>query len=473
MVVLVVASSLVVTAPPADAASPIDTMLCSSTTSRMSVDSNFPLAICFSGTRLIIKNTTDLMIQVNSGGISGTWVRKADTTNSVALAAAALDTNSFRLPPGFQVAVPIGSQASIFRLSLAPDENRLFWMDLVSSVIPGSAYGDYTAISAFSDSMDSIHSSHQECAARASNFLATAVCNAEAAADVVSAVEALGAALVLANFTKSNLLSTADKKFAGLVSLAISLAESDESLFAGNVQLSHFIGAPKVIRFSAISPTTNPAPTAAPPCTPASLGPVLNTGSDLPITVQWYACQGGYAIAAGNTTAGASPAEFGVGLLIAREGIWTLLQAPDDGTCLGAQVSCDGGPPDTAISPTVLQALAATAGLELGPAPNYGISPPSTTPSGPGFDAAKQEWIGSPSVAASADQNVPILQAIADLQSGLTTDHNTSGYSTAIAELQNLTTLPDAMDTPAQDAEGSADDTALDTFFDTPNLYTN
>jgi hypothetical protein len=256
MVVLVVGSTLMVAAPLADAASPIDTTLCSSTTSRMTVASNFPLAICFSGSTLVIKNTTDLMIQVNSEETSDTWLRKADTTNAVALAAAALDTTPYRLPPGFQVTAPIGSQASVFNLSLAPDENRLFWMDLVSSVIPGSAYGDYTAFSTFSDSMDSIHSSHQACVTHASNFLVTAACDAETAADVVSAIEALGTALLLANFTKGNLLSTADKKFAGLVSLAITLAETDESLFAGNIQLSDFINAPKIINISVASPTS-------------------------------------------------------------------------------------------------------------------------------------------------------------------------------------------------------------------------
>jgi hypothetical protein len=77
----------------------------------------------------------------------------------------------------------------------------------------------------------------------------------------------------------------------------------------------------------------------------------------------------------------------------------------------------------------------------------------------------------SPSVSGSYDQNVPLLQAITDLQNGLSTDRNTSGYAAAISELQSLTQLPDAMLTPAQDAEETMDQTALDTFFNTPNLY--
>ena|ERR1700728_3794345 len=98
-------------------------------------------------------------------------------------------------------------------------------------------------------------------------------------------------------------------------------------------------------------------------------------------------------------------------------------------------------------------------------------SPPPTGPSGPGYQAAMQEWLTSPAVSGSYQQGVPLLKAITDLQNGLSTDKNTSGYAAAIAELQRLTQLPDAMLTPAQDAQATTDEIALDTFFNTPNLY--
>jgi hypothetical protein len=95
----------------------------------------------------------------------------------------------------------------------------------------------------------------------------------------------------------------------------------------------------------------------------------------------------------------------------------------------------------------------------------------SAAPSGPGYEAAKRQWINSGTVGGSADQAIPFLQAIKDLTRGLHTDRNTSGYSAAISVLRKMTQIPDAMVTPAENAEAERYITTLDTFFRTPNLF--
>ncbi|HEY1831887.1 MAG TPA: hypothetical protein VGG38_16765 [Acidimicrobiales bacterium] len=218
----------------------------------MTVSAAFPLKICFNGNNLTIKNTMDLMIEVDAQGSGGTWDRQADTSNDVSLAAAKIDPAANRLPPNYQVTAPIGDGPAVFTVDIAPDENTLFWMDLVSSVLPGAAYGDYNAFSAFGDSMDSISSSYVGCI-RGANFLEKAACTAEATAHVGLTFGTLSASLVLANATNKHLVSAGDKKFAGLIAEAISLVETDVSLFAGNQEYSDFLYAPTVIKFSAVA----------------------------------------------------------------------------------------------------------------------------------------------------------------------------------------------------------------------------
>jgi hypothetical protein len=254
---LLVATATLSAALSVGAASPVDSSLCHSTTSRLSIADSFPLSVCFDGSNLVVKNTTVLMVQVDPLGPTGptappgTWTRSAETTNAVSLTAAALDATPSNLPPGFQVTIPISSQAETFKLYLAPDENRLFWMQFVSGLIPSNAYADYSAFSAFADSMDALDSSHQQCIKSATNFLEDAVCDLETVASAQLALQTLGNDLVLGSFTKSDLLTTADKKFAGLLSLALNLVESDVSLFENNQQFADFLNAPKRILFSA------------------------------------------------------------------------------------------------------------------------------------------------------------------------------------------------------------------------------
>ena len=73
---------------------------------------------------------------------------------------------------------------------------------------------------------------------------------------------------------------------------------------------------------------------------------------------------------------------------------------------------------------------------------------------------------------AAANQGTAWQQAASDLVSGETTDGgDTSGYAAAAAELNDLASLPDTSETPAQMAQFQSDVQALDTFFATPGLY--
>jgi hypothetical protein len=105
------------------------------------------------------------------------------------------------------------------------------------------------------------------------------------------------------------------------------------------------------------------------------------------------------------------------------------------------------------------------------PTPTTVAHPALATPSGPGFDAALRAWRMAPRVNGSAEENVPLLQAVTDLTNGLQTDRGTSGYQSAIAYLKDMTGLPVSDPTAAQEADFKLDITVLDSFFATPGLW--
>lgn len=86
-------------------------------------------------------------------------------------------------------------------------------------------------------------------------------------------------------------------------------------------------------------------------------------------------------------------------------------------------------------------------------------------PGYPGYAPAQLAWIRG-SHAISANQGLYWQAAINALQAGSAT-----GWAVQIAELHQLITLPDAMQTPTQHAEWLADVHSLDRFFVTPGLY--
>jgi hypothetical protein len=89
----------------------------------------------------------------------------------------------------------------------------------------------------------------------------------------------------------------------------------------------------------------------------------------------------------------------------------------------------------------------------------------------PGYNKALVQWKDG-ATAISAQQGVYWLAAASDLQAGKATDsRDTSTYQAAIDELKELTSLPDAQQTAAQNTAYHKDINALNNFFGTPGLY--
>ena len=118
-------------------------------------------------------------------------------------------------------------------------------------------------------------------------------------------------------------------------------------------------------------------------------------------------------------------------------------------------------------------------GLGASPAPippaRTTVAPPAPVTTAPtlsdaNYLEAKEQWkLGATAI--SAEEGNFWTSAATDLQAGLTTDNPTTGYTTAIAQLQDLVHLPDAQQTAEQNAAYHADIDALNTFFHTPELY--
>lgn len=85
--------------------------------------------------------------------------------------------------------------------------------------------------------------------------------------------------------------------------------------------------------------------------------------------------------------------------------------------------------------------------------------------------AAKNEWIEGAS-AISADQNSYFDQAATDLANAApSAGAQSASYMMAVQELQQLESVPETSDTPAQIAESHRDTSSLNAFFGTPGLY--
>jgi hypothetical protein len=97
----------------------------------------------------------------------------------------------------------------------------------------------------------------------------------------------------------------------------------------------------------------------------------------------------------------------------------------------------------------------------------------SAPPSGAGFEAAKAQWASEGLVASSALQNTSLQIAVADLEQGQAADPgNRSGYTRAIAAIEDFERLPITSVTPSQDAEATADVNEVNTFFGLPTTGT-
>jgi hypothetical protein len=152
------------------------------------------------------------------------------------------------------------------------------------------------------------------------------------------------------------------------------------------------------------------------------------------------------------------------------------------GACSRAAATSHGAVSGTATvvplgpSPSPAASTATTANPEL-PVPQQSAtthpSPAATTKqvSNPGYSTALAQWKKG-ATAISAQQGAYWLAAAGLLQAAEITDSgNTSGYQVAASELRDLAALPDAQQTPAQNAEYHHDIDALNSFFNTPGLY--
>jgi hypothetical protein len=120
------------------------------------------------------------------------------------------------------------------------------------------------------------------------------------------------------------------------------------------------------------------------------------------------------------------------------------------------------GPTVTVVQTTAAPAVTVTATAT--------VTKSAKAPSTAGYDAALAEWKKG-AIAISADQGKNWSAAITDLTNGQNTDSDTTGYPTAITDLKQLISLPDAQQSPTENAAYHADINALNAFFDTAGLY--
>ena len=85
------------------------------------------------------------------------------------------------------------------------------------------------------------------------------------------------------------------------------------------------------------------------------------------------------------------------------------------------------------------------------------------------YQAAKRQWLGSGLAEGGAWQNLALPVAVRDLRIAESTGSGEKArYSAAIAELQVIDHMPDAMISPRENAEWRAAQSALDHFFKVP-----
>ena len=146
------------------------------------------------------------------------------------------------------------------------------------------------------------------------------------------------------------------------------------------------------------------------------------------------------------------------------------------GTLLGAMVmalaGC-GGPSTSRAG--AASTTSTTVGSSATTSSTVGATTATTSapPSGAGYEAAKAQWASEGLVASSALQNTSLQIAVADLEQGQAADPgNRSGYTPAIAAIEDFERLPITSVTPSQDAEATADVNEVNAFFGLPTTGT-
>ncbi len=151
--------------------------------------------------------------------------------------------------------------------------------------------------------------------------------------------------------------------------------------------------------------------------------------------------------------------------------VFALAACGSSGTATAASTPTTAASASPSAAPSVIAAPTVSATPAPTSTPSASPTPTKTKTSSVGYAAAKIQWQKG-ATAISANQGSYWAKAAADLKAGKTSDPgDTSGYPAAIKELQNLITLPDAQQTPAQNAQYHADLKSLNVFFQTPGLY--
>lgn len=157
-----------------------------------------------------------------------------------------------------------------------------------------------------------------------------------------------------------------------------------------------------------------------------------------------------------------------LGLTVAMVGLAASALAGCSSTAKADTGSLSTVGPTPTVTVTATVTATATTTVTASPAPP--TSAPSK-PSGPGYDAARTAWQQGAS-ASSAQAGSFWKTAATDLTNAESSDTgDTSGYALAAADLLAMLTLPDAQQSPAQNAAFHAGISALDAFFNTPGLY--
>jgi len=78
--------------------------------------------------------------------------------------------------------------------------------------------------------------------------------------------------------------------------------------------------------------------------------------------------------------------------------------------------------------------------------------------------AARHQWVGAQLLSGGAEQAVPLIPVVADLEQAIAAGAHRTTYTRAINTIVKFGELPDAMMTPAQSKQFTADITAISSF---------
>jgi hypothetical protein len=175
--------------PAAASASGLNTGLCQSTPSRVSIPSNFAVDACFDGSHLVIENTTSLVLDADQSGSVGNPKRE-ETDDGLAAVATRAYTNGdpHIFLPGDKLTFPVGSGSGALTLYKAsPDDNSFDALaTTIAAFIPFKSTGIVSAFTGLVTELNSDFVQYQECMT-GKNWLGQAGCKVLLARNVAFA----------------------------------------------------------------------------------------------------------------------------------------------------------------------------------------------------------------------------------------------------------------------------------------------